>query len=1585
MPCARSSKQPLRNRTWMIRIEHLSFDLTAPDEEFAQGLYAGWDAFCRDCVERVLDECLSPYDREKTLHEIGRLDLDMGGIPEEDFYREFPKRLREELLKNIPQWNGIDAQTGVQNVSLRSDNQLHYMEYGYLPAEWADTDFSMDAELEWLSAQPDNVSRPAIKRLALLCLKREYVLRRLLWQTTDGHILLQVFSLALAEPSVGNKEKQRFLAILLEVKPDIPLRFVHETHDDARLREMSVLLDTLSVRQLIRTETKEHAEVDLPPYWHYLYEWLIKYYPYNGIAMFGGKAEFTRHLHHRLLTFIHKRNGAPYLSKAELTVSFLLEVFGPTYYKDVLNAIYLLQPHNPDGSPVYDSYFNLELFRTFLRLSLLKLPETAKEKPYNRNDKEKKGTKEMQWQAEPGAITALLTDSQTDDREKHNLLLSFVQNYPESLIQWLQSEGVKSPGLLSVLARLADKDVLDRLLAFLSFAVWEQVAKVESHIREYKPEIPLLKDVPDSTLHTALQKSILAWISHKHYNLSEEENVRRLLLAFYNELNGTADKGTTDNGTGTGHEKDMETLSIAILSENRQHLHVHVDIEKLARFLKDPARSDAYKRMLWMMLVREQPEALIQWLQSAYSKDNALLPLLAELSDDATINRLLAAYSLATLDRMTALREYMETHREGIAWLKEIPETQLAFTFRQSALRLLISDTSGQSNDAKDVLRFIYREVTGGDRNEEVAVNALVRELKEVGFQTVFHETDEITGKNNEDLQDLLRMMHDPNLSEAAKRRAATFYWDNHRENPIEAVRLLQERDMLDKVLELTGYYAWESILYRTLRQAVSMEKASDLMPLFQWLAEHETSLSSYRTDNGHSLRTGLLLGIARFGQDRQDKPLQDAIRFLLVSLFREDSLPIIWKQLTQDTATGTAGVSDAEQTFMLLDAALDSESHDFPPFYREWLHGMENASKVIQMLFEHRWNTAESFATWLEDTTIPIATKRAQLREVAQEKPQAWLQLLRALPQESRASASLEPLMTVQDMLQTVAKVNFYQAAVLSRVMEKLRHTADQLPLFPTRSHIPLKSLLWKALLAYLQDPETWDRTWGEKEITDTFLRYLRLAATGKGPDDTDNIEWLQLAGTITDGNPETDIQPKENLLKALADPSVTLTVLRQTLDRLMDRYPETLLTWLEQEAGNDSIARIAEATDYIQVSHWEDDLARTPGFAYPEAFRRLTGWLLQRIPLKELATALFLYVREPGWQTFTPEQMEVYFFSRLYGSTDVPPVMETLTDGSLPEKTRKRLFRRLLRYRPEKLLAFIRESVLRNTLPLDKWLDWTDTVDWLYLAASLSLSKAELLRQITDSLSPPEEERKKALATYIIYGDTEEWLYATPQETVRDFIGMLPSLQETDNGKKEETVRRVEAELALTETETPESEEQPEVLTVGNAGLCLLAPWFVRLFAMFGWLDEERKKFRNTASKVRAVFLLQYTVCGEEREWREAELAFNRLLTALPGNVPLPGHLPLTEEERQTADSMVAGVKANWPQMGGTSVEGFRGSFLLREGTLEQEEERWLLTVEEKAYDILLETVPWGFRQIRLPWLKKHVQVRWHEKQEF
>ena len=291
------------------------------------------------------------------------------------------------------------------------------------------------------------------------------------------------------------------------------------------------------------------------------------------------------------------------------------------------------------------------------------------------------------------------------------------------------------------------------------------------------------------------------------------------------------------------------------------------------------------------------------------------------------------------------------------------------------------------------------------------------------------------------------------------------------------------------------------------------------------------------------------MLGIIHWEQDERGKPFQDAVRSLLVSLFREDSLPFIGKQLAQDTTAGASGAFDAEQALMLLDAALGGKSRDLPSLYQEWLHGHEDASNTLQILFEQRWNTVEGFATWLEDMSVPIAAKREQLSEAAQEKPQAWLQLLRALPQESRASISLETLMSTQDMLQAVAKVNFHQMAVLSRTIERLQHPVTHLHASLARGSISLDALLRKALLAYLQDPETWERTQSEKDITDLFLRYLRLAADGKEQDDTDNRHWRQLAETITNGNPEADSQLPKDLLETLADSSAPHAVLRQTV----------------------------------------------------------------------------------------------------------------------------------------------------------------------------------------------------------------------------------------------------------------------------------------------------------------------------------------------------------------------------------------------------------------------------------------------------
>lgn len=170
-----------------------------------------------------------------------------------------------------------------------------------------------------------------------------------------------------------------------------------------------------------------------------------------------------------------------------------------------------------------------------------------------------------------------------------------------------------------------------------------------------------------------------------------------------------------------------------------------------------------------------------------------------------------------------------------------------------------------------------------------------------------------------------------------------------------------------------------------------------------------------------------------------------------------------------------------------------------------------------------------------------------------------------------------------------------------------------------------------------------------------------------------------------------------------------------------------------------------------------------------------------------------------------------------------------------------------------------------------------------------------------------------------------------------------------------------------------------QPENIVIHNAGLCLLAPWFPRLFKMLELMTHNGTDLKDAESRIRAIFILQRLVTNEDRCYNETELAFNRILTNCPFYVPLPRHQQLAENEMKIAESLLIGVKSNWNKLRGTSIRGFQQSFIERAGSLEEQNDKWMLSVELKAYDLLLDSLPWSYRMIRFPWMKKPIYVDW------
>ncbi len=167
-------------------------------------------------------------------------------------------------------------------------------------------------------------------------------------------------------------------------------------------------------------------------------------------------------------------------------------------------------------------------------------------------------------------------------------------------------------------------------------------------------------------------------------------------------------------------------------------------------------------------------------------------------------------------------------------------------------------------------------------------------------------------------------------------------------------------------------------------------------------------------------------------------------------------------------------------------------------------------------------------------------------------------------------------------------------------------------------------------------------------------------------------------------------------------------------------------------------------------------------------------------------------------------------------------------------------------------------------------------------------------------------------------------------------------------------------------------------EPLFIQNAGLSLLHPFLPRLFQMLGYTNP--LGFTSIEMAHRAVHALHYLVFGLENP-EETELVFNKILCGLPWQDPLPLDIRLSEEEKETCISLLEGTINNWPLLKNSSPDNLRGTFLIREGRIQDTEEAWELRVEPRGFDVMLKHLPWGISLIHYPWLEKVITVQWGE----
>jgi hypothetical protein len=183
-------------------------------------------------------------------------------------------------------------------------------------------------------------------------------------------------------------------------------------------------------------------------------------------------------------------------------------------------------------------------------------------------------------------------------------------------------------------------------------------------------------------------------------------------------------------------------------------------------------------------------------------------------------------------------------------------------------------------------------------------------------------------------------------------------------------------------------------------------------------------------------------------------------------------------------------------------------------------------------------------------------------------------------------------------------------------------------------------------------------------------------------------------------------------------------------------------------------------------------------------------------------------------------------------------------------------------------------------------------------------------------------------------------------------------------------------QAETNNKETASKASMPEPEIF-ISNAGLCLLAPWLTNFFKETGLVNEN--KFIDHEKQAHAIYLLHYLIT-KETDPTEEVLLFPKLLCGWPLQMPVFNKTEITGYEINECEDLLNSVIQNWFVLKNTTTEGLRESFLQRSGKMTEQEDQFIIQPEQRSIDLLLEYIPWTFRMIRLPWMKKSVQIDWY-----
>lgn len=162
-----------------------------------------------------------------------------------------------------------------------------------------------------------------------------------------------------------------------------------------------------------------------------------------------------------------------------------------------------------------------------------------------------------------------------------------------------------------------------------------------------------------------------------------------------------------------------------------------------------------------------------------------------------------------------------------------------------------------------------------------------------------------------------------------------------------------------------------------------------------------------------------------------------------------------------------------------------------------------------------------------------------------------------------------------------------------------------------------------------------------------------------------------------------------------------------------------------------------------------------------------------------------------------------------------------------------------------------------------------------------------------------------------------------------------------------------------------------------IQHAGVILLAPFLKTFFTNLD-LIINNTEWKDKAAQYKAIYILRFLSTGLHHAF-EYNLTIEKILCGVSIDEPIPGDIELKTEDMAEAEALLSSVIEHWKAIKNTSVNGLRETFLKRDGLLTKQENGWLLQVERKTLDVLIDSIPWGYSTISLPWNNYIISVEW------